>query len=62
MLDLSPEELNKIMPEDLATGIIKMRNNQMHIEPGFDGQYGKVLVFSEDEQASAKANKQTKLF
>jgi uncharacterized protein (TIGR00375 family) len=62
LLDLSPEELNKIMPEDLATGIIKMRNNQMHIEPGFDGQYGKVLVFSEDEQASAKANKQTKLF
>ena len=62
LLDLSEEELNKIMPEDLSQGIIKMRNNDIHIEPGFDGQYGKVLVYSESEQAAAKNNKQTKLF
>jgi len=62
LLDLSEDELNKIMPEDLAQGIIKMRNNNIYIEPGFDGQYGKVLVYSEAEQAAAKDNKQTKLF
>ncbi len=62
LLDLSEEELKNIMPDGLAQGIIKMRNNDIHIKPGFDGQYGEVLVYSEEEQAAAKDNKQTKLF
>jgi len=62
LLDLSYEELKKIMPEALADGIIRTRASKIKIIPGFDGQYGQVEVFSSKERATARDNKQAKLF
>ena len=62
LLDLSELELKKIMPDILAEGIIKMRQNKIKLIPGFDGEYGKVEIFSDKERQEAKLNKQTKLF
>lgn len=62
LLHLSELELKKIMPDVLATGIVRMRNNQIKIIPGFDGQYGIVEIFSEAEKKSARDNKQASLF
>jgi uncharacterized protein (TIGR00375 family) len=62
LLDLKKEELYRIMPEVLAEGILKMRDNNIKINPGFDGQYGKVEIFSAAERKAAKDNKQTSLF
>ena len=62
LLDLSLEELTKIMPEDLAKGIIRMRDNKIKINPGFDGQYGIVEIFSEQEKKNAKLDNQASLF
>ncbi|MBU1202661.1 endonuclease Q family protein [Patescibacteria group bacterium] len=62
LLDLDFSELKKIMPENLAQGIIRMRQNKIKLNPGFDGQYGTIEVFSEEEKQSAKNNKQTALF
>jgi len=62
LLDLDQEQLKKIMPAELANGIIRMRGKHIKINPGFDGQYGKVEIFSAEEKAIAKNNKQTKLF
>ena len=50
------------MPDILAEGIIKMRQNKIKLIPGFDGEYGKVEIFSDKERQEAKLNKQTKLF
>jgi uncharacterized protein (TIGR00375 family) len=62
LLDLSLVELKKIMPEILAEGIIRMRDNKIEVISGFDGQYGRAEIFSTSEQASAKKNKQSSLF
>lgn len=62
LLDLSEMELKKIMPEILADGILRMRDGKIKLTPGFDGQYGKVEIFSKKDQQEARENKQTKLF
>jgi PHP family Zn ribbon phosphoesterase len=62
LLDLTKEELYEIMPDVLADGILKMRDNKIKISPGFDGQYGTVNIFSDNERKEAKENKQTSLF
>jgi DNA helicase II / ATP-dependent DNA helicase PcrA len=46
---------------ELAIGIERMRAGEIHVEPGYDGEYGVVSVFSPEEQISAK-NKQAALF
>src|SRR3989339_1000143 len=62
LLDLSAEELIKIMPAVLADGIIRMRQNKIKLIPGYDGQYGQVEIFSKKERQVARDNQQTKLF
>ncbi|OGY85116.1 MAG: hypothetical protein A3F54_01580 [Candidatus Kerfeldbacteria bacterium RIFCSPHIGHO2_12_FULL_48_17] len=44
---------------EIATGIERMRSGQMHIIPGYDGQYGVVKIF---EEATKKKEKQGMLF
>lgn len=62
LLDLPLVELKKIMPDILAEGIIKMRQNKIRLIPGYDGQYGHVEIFSDQEKEDAKINKQSRLF
>lgn len=53
-LDWDQDQLEKIMPAVLAEGVIKMRVKQLQVLPGFDGQYGKVGIFSEEQRTRAK--------
>ncbi|OJI06433.1 hypothetical protein BK004_03800 [bacterium CG10_46_32] len=46
---------------EIAEGVRRVREGEVHIEPGYDGEYGVVSVFVPDEQISAK-NKQKSLF
>lgn len=62
LLDLNLAELRQTMPENLAQGIIRIRENKVRLIPGFDGQYGKVEVFSDKEKLAAKINYQKALF
>lgn len=50
LLDLDLLALAKIMPTNLANGIIKVRSGEIKLIPGFDGQYGKTEIFSSQEQ------------
>ncbi len=62
-LDLDLLELKKIMPALLADGIIKMREKKLKVSPGFDGQYGQVDIFSQEERDRFSAQvRQDKLF
>ncbi|MFH1406458.1 MAG: hypothetical protein ABIH01_00415 [Candidatus Omnitrophota bacterium] len=45
-------------PQQIAEGIIKVRKGEVKIEPGYDGEYGKIRIF--DEQT--KQDKQLTLF
>lgn len=62
LLDLDLAALEKIMPLELAQGVIRMRENKIKLIPGFDGQYGRAEIFSPAEQDLARTNKQDKLF
>ena len=62
-LDLDEIELKKIMPRNLAAGIIRMRDDQVKLTPGFDGQYGGVEIFSDSQRdQTATRVKQVSLF
>ncbi|MDP3899695.1 MAG: endonuclease Q family protein [bacterium] len=53
-----PELENFTLPE-IVEGIKRVRNGNLIVEPGFDGQYGVVKIFSEIEK---KINRQAALF
>ena len=50
LLDVSEEELKAIASPGVAEGIIRVREGRIHIEPGFDGVFGKIRIFSKAEQ------------
>lgn len=58
LMNLSYAELKKITLPEIVEGIRRMRENELKIEPGFDGQYGRVTIFSPEE----KKERQSKLF
>ncbi|MBC7187902.1 MAG: DNA helicase UvrD [Calditrichaeota bacterium] len=50
LLDLDERELASFVPERILTGIMRVRQGKLHIVPGHDGEFGKIIIFAEDEQ------------
>ncbi|MFH1457419.1 MAG: endonuclease Q family protein [Patescibacteria group bacterium] len=50
LLNIDKNNLNKITLPEIAEGIIRVREGKVNITPGFDGQYGKIKIFSNDER------------
>ena len=60
LFDVSRADLEgKIKPE-IVEGIMRVREGRLHIEPGYDGLYGKVRIFEEGERK--EISKQASLF
>jgi len=49
LLELPLVELKKFMPEKIAEGVLRARNNQVERVGGFDGEYGKIKVFTRED-------------
>jgi uncharacterized protein (TIGR00375 family) len=63
LLDLSEEEIIKISSPEIAKAIVRVREGNVHIEGGYDGVFGKIQIFEEDERAKIfKKAKQASLF
>ena len=60
LLNASREDLEEFTLPEIAEGIIRTREGKVFIEPGYDGVYGKIRIFSEGEQK--KLSKQGTLF
>jgi len=60
LLEASIEELKESTLPEIAEGIIRAREGKVSIEPGFDGVYGKVKIFS--KASARKAVNQETLF
>ena len=59
LLDLTYDELLKITLPEIVEGVRRNREGKVFIEPGYDGTYGVVKLFGEEER---KKFKQTSLF
>lgn len=54
LLNLSLDELKNITDARIAEAIKRVRNGKVTIDPGYDGEYGVVKIFSDDEKLEAK--------
>jgi len=58
LLDVPIEELNKFTLPKIAEGIKRVRNGKLIVDPGYDGEFGKVKIFQEN----ITKDEQNKLF
>ncbi|MFH1868907.1 MAG: endonuclease Q family protein [Candidatus Omnitrophota bacterium] len=49
LLDASEDELSSNLPEKTARAIIKTRKGELVVAPGYDGVFGTVKIFTEEE-------------
>jgi len=47
LLDASLDELRTVVSSEIVKGIEKVRKGDLIIEPGYDGEYGKIKIFGE---------------
>jgi uncharacterized protein (TIGR00375 family) len=57
LLDEDIEDLKQATLPEIAEGIKRVREGKVHIEPGYDGEYGKIEIFKEGEQKAAASQK-----
>ncbi|MBI5229018.1 DNA helicase UvrD [Candidatus Micrarchaeota archaeon] len=57
LLDVPKEELENVVSERLAEGIIRVREDKVTVVPGYDGVYGKIEIFDEGNELETRENK-----
>lgn len=63
LLDLDEATIAGISTPAVAQSIIRVRNGKVHIEPGYDGVFGKIHIYSPQERDKLSLKpKQTSLF
>lgn len=60
LVDAIKSDLECATTPEVVEGIMRVREGKLDIEPGYDGEYGKVKIFEEGE--TKKASKQVSLF
>lgn len=60
MFEATRSQLESVTKPEIAEGIIRVREGKVRIDPGYDGEYGKIKIFEEGEQKSI--SKQASLF
>ena len=59
LLHLTKKQLENISSKQIAEGVIRVREGKVKLTPGFDGRYGTITLFSDQEKHTVE---QTKLF
>jgi len=60
LLDADEQSIRSITMPEVAEGILRVRQGKVSLEPGYDGVYGKIHIFSGEEQKDL--SKQSSLF
>lgn len=62
LLNTSLDEITKISGKKVSEGIKKVRSGEIVVEPGYDGVFGTVKIWSSSAKASEDEKKQLSLF
>jgi len=54
LTEVKESELLEKIPQKIAKAIINVRNGNVNILPGFDGEYGKIEILKQDDSESEK--------
>jgi len=57
LIDVSRSELEAVSLPEITEGIMRVREGKVNIEPGYDGVYGKIRIFSKGEQRTVSRQK-----
>ncbi len=60
LLDVSQEQIEQASSAEVAEGVERVRQGKVFIEPGYDGEYGQIKIFQDEERGSF--SKQGSLF
>ena len=52
LLDADLDEMKKVVDLEIAQGIERARKGDLIIEPGYDGEYGKIRLFKEEKETA----------
>ena len=61
LLKASKEDLLKGLPPKVVEGVLRVREGKVNINAGFDGEYGIISIFG-DEEKQDKTEQQLSLF
>lgn len=62
LLDADEKELSRAIPANIAEAIHRVRAQELQISPGFDGEYGVIKIFKDNEVIEGRKSQQSMLF
>ena len=60
--EIKKQEISSLSTPEIAEGIERVKQGKVSIRPGYDGEYGKISIFKDDEERPKMRGEQETLF